>query len=266
MDERTRLPVPIDRTALERVLERAAELQGLSGETVTPTDTLTEEQIIDLGKEVGLSPQHLRQALAEERTRVGDPVPDSTILSRYLGASRISAARTVTGDPRSLLAGLDAWMQKEECLQVKRQFGDRIVWDASRGLVSAFRRGLDMRGRGFVLTRAAEVSGTAIPLDERSCIVRLDADYSDHRADVTRDGVVSAGIGGVATFAAVAMNVVLPVAIIPAIGMAAVGVVQARRRQRRTLERGQLALEQILDRLERGELTRPSLRGLLGGF
>jgi hypothetical protein len=57
---------PLDRSSLERVLARAAELQ--SG----PSDTgeeFTEEQLLELGKEVGLSPQHLRQALAEERTR-----------------------------------------------------------------------------------------------------------------------------------------------------------------------------------------------------
>jgi hypothetical protein len=266
MVERSGLPAPIDRTALERVLARAAELQGQSGESVTPTDALTEEQVMELGREVGLSPQHLRQALAEERTRVGDPLPESTIMARYLGPARISASRTVQGAPRALLAGIDGWMQKEECLQVKRQFGDRIVWDASRGLLSTFKRGVDMSGRGFVLARAVEVSATAVPLDDRTCIVRLDADFSDHRSDVTRDGVITAGVGGMASFAAVAMNVILPVALIPTVGLAAVGYAQARNRQRKTIGRAQLALEQILDRLERGELTRPSLLGLLGGL
>jgi hypothetical protein len=72
------LPVPtskLDRSAMERVLARAAELQAGSGE---PEEALSEEQILELGKEVGLSPQHLRQALAEERTRVSVPGSDST--------------------------------------------------------------------------------------------------------------------------------------------------------------------------------------------
>ena len=56
----------LDRASLERVLARAAELQGTSGD---PVEEFTEEQLLDLGKEVGLSPQNLRQALAEERTR-----------------------------------------------------------------------------------------------------------------------------------------------------------------------------------------------------
>jgi len=56
----------LDRSSLERVLARAAELQSTSGDTV---EEFTEEQLLELGREVGLSPQNLRQALAEERTR-----------------------------------------------------------------------------------------------------------------------------------------------------------------------------------------------------
>jgi len=63
------LPVPsarpLDRAALERVLGRAAELQA--GGADAP-ETLTEAQLLEIGREVGLSPEHLRQALAEERT------------------------------------------------------------------------------------------------------------------------------------------------------------------------------------------------------
>src|SRR3954465_12435710 len=73
-----RPPVPaarLDRASLERVLARAAQLQGATGDA-SEADQFTEEQLIELGKEVGLSPQHLRQALAEERTgsiaRTGD--------------------------------------------------------------------------------------------------------------------------------------------------------------------------------------------------
>jgi len=55
----------LDRSSLERVLARAAELQSTTGET---GEEFTEEQLLELGREVGLSPQNLRQALAEERT------------------------------------------------------------------------------------------------------------------------------------------------------------------------------------------------------
>src|SRR5206468_8063342 len=113
------LPTPnsqsaLDRGALERVLARAAELQSGSGE---PEEVLTEEQIIDLGKEVGLSAQHLRQALAEERTRVALPPDESGLSAKLLGAARVGASRTVSGKPRDLLEAIDVWMQRQECLQ-----------------------------------------------------------------------------------------------------------------------------------------------------
>src|SRR5256885_3383503 len=90
----------LDRGALERVLARAAELQSGSGE---PEETLTEEQIIDLGKEVGLSAQHLRQALAEERTRVALPPDQGGLSAKLLGGARVGASRTVAGKPSDVL-------------------------------------------------------------------------------------------------------------------------------------------------------------------
>jgi hypothetical protein len=53
---------PLDRAALERVLARASELQAGTSE---PTEAMTEDQLIELGKEVGLAPEHVRQAIAE---------------------------------------------------------------------------------------------------------------------------------------------------------------------------------------------------------
>ena len=61
----------LDRSSLERVLARAAELQSGTGETRRRVHRGTAARA---GAEVGLSPQNLRQALAEERTR--SIVPD----------------------------------------------------------------------------------------------------------------------------------------------------------------------------------------------
>ena len=128
-------PSGLDRGALERVLARAAELQSGSGE---PEEVLSEEQILELGKEVGLSAQHLRQALAEERTRVALPPDEGGLSAKLLGGARVGASRTVPGKPRDVLEAIDVWMQRQECLQVKRQFADRIVWEARRDLSAPF--------------------------------------------------------------------------------------------------------------------------------
>ena len=256
----TRTSAPLDRAALERVLARAAELQGESGE---PTEALSEEQILELGTEVGLSPQHLRQALAEERTRGGGPPPSSGLVARLLGAAVVSSTRTVPGTPASTLERLDDWMQREECLRVKRHFPDRIVWEARQGFFDAVRRGLNVGGRGYALSRAHEVGATVVAVDGERSLVRLDADLGTHRSAVAGQGATLATLGAVSSAAAVLLGVLLPVAVVPAVAAGAIGYFQARSRHAATLTRAQLALEQVLDRLERGELPRPSLLGAI---
>ena len=251
---------PLDRAALERVLARAAELQAETGE---PAEALSEQQILELGTEVGLSPQHLRQALAEERTRVGESAHSSGLLARLLGAAVVSSTRTVAGPPAATLAQLDDWMQREECLRVKRHFPDRIVWEARQGFFDAVRRGLNVGGRGYALSRAHEVSATVVPVDGERSLVRLDADLRTHRSSVAGQGATLAGLGALSSGAAILLGVLVPVAVVPAVAAGAIGYVQARSRHAATLSRAQLALEQVLDRLERGELPRPSLLGAL---
>jgi hypothetical protein len=256
----TRAPTPLDRAALERVLARAAELQAESGE---PAEALSEQQILELGTEVGLSPQHLRQALAEERTRVGEPAAAAGLLAHLLGAAVVSSTRTVRGSAPSTLAQIDDWMQREECLRVKRHFPDRIVWEARQGFFDAVRRGLNVGGRGYILSRAHEVSATVVPVDGERVLVRLDADFRSHRSAVAGQGATLVGLGAVSSGVAVLLGVIVPVAVVPALVAGAIGYYQARSRHTRTLRRAQLALEQVLDRLERGELPRPSLLGAI---
>jgi hypothetical protein len=253
-------PGKLDRAALERVLARAAELQAESGE---PAEALSEQQILEVGTEVGLSPQHLRQALAEERTRVGGPAAGPGVLGRLVGPATVSSTRTVRGSAAAVLAQLDDWMQREECLRVKRHFPDRIVWEARQGLFDSIRRGLNVGGRAYVLSRAHEVSATVVPVDGERALVRLDADLGTHRSSVAGQGVTLVGLGAASSGVAAVLGVLIPVAVVPAVAAAAIGYYQARARHARAIARTQLALEQVLDRLERGELPRPSLLGAI---
>ena len=87
-----RLPARLDREALERVIRRATELQA--GERATG-DGLTTDEVVALGREVGIPPQHLHQALLEERARTG---MDATgPLDRVAGPGTIQAQRVVQG-------------------------------------------------------------------------------------------------------------------------------------------------------------------------
>jgi hypothetical protein len=275
-DEKSPLPAPVqgrqtllDRQALERVLARAAELQG-AGALPDSSDLISESQLLDIGNEVGLNPATINQALAEERTRVSVP-EERGIVAQIAGAGYASATRTVPGNPRDVLAMIDAWMVREECLQVQRRFADRITWEPQRGLFGKIRRTVNMSGRGYYLTEAGQVSATVLPVDASRVVVRLDADIHASRAR-------RVGMGGfVATLGAVASGVLglgLVVAHLPLFLAAGAAVLpfagssfaayKVARTHRGVLSSVQLALEQILDRLEHGEFE--GSPGLLGGI
>src|SRR3954447_19643791 len=131
------LSTSIDRAGLERVLARAAELQSGPNDT---GEEFTEEQLLELGKEVGLSPQSLRQALAEERTRSSVPDEEGGVAAALFGPSRVRASRTVPGKPSDVLSAIDAWMQRQELLIVKRHHADRIVWEPRQDFLVGLKR------------------------------------------------------------------------------------------------------------------------------
>lgn len=252
-DRPDNLPAKIDRAAVDRVLARAAELQ--SEGVVDTQGQLSEAQLLDLAKEVGLDPVNLRQALAEERTRVALPEEHGMLASLY-GGSLASAQRTVRGTPAQVLKALDDWMQRQESLIVQRYHSsERIVWEARRDLVGTVRRAVS--GRGHALVRATNVSATAIPLDDSRVLVRLDAQLAGYRTLMAQQNVAATAgglmVGGVLTV----LSFPVLVAAAPVVALAAGGFATGRSSQRRSVERAQLALEQVLDRLERGEAGRP---------
>ncbi len=252
-DRPDNLPSKIDRAAVDRVLARAVQLQ--SEGSSEPQGQLSEAQLLDLAKEVGLDPVNLRQALAEERTRVALPEERGMLASLYGGAVA-SAQRTVRGTPAQVLRALDDWMQRQESLVVQRYHStERIVWEARRDLVGTIRRAVS--GRGHSLVRATNVSATAIALDDARTLVRLDAQFGGYRTlmaqqnvAATAGGLVVGGVLAVLSFPAL-------VAAAPVVALTAGGFVAGRSSQRRSVERAQIALEQVLDRLERGDAGRP---------
>lgn len=274
-DTQAPLPAPIggkqtllDRQALERVLARAAELQGTAA-IPESSDLISESQLLEIGKDVGLSAETLNQALAEERTRINVP-EERGLIAQIAGAGYATATRTVAGNARDILATIDVWMVRDECLQVQRRFADRITWEPQRGLFGKLRRTVNVSGRGFYLMDAAQVSATVLPVDSSRVVVRLDADIHPSRSRrVGASGFVGAmglAVSGVIGLGLVIANLPLLVAagatVIPIAG-SGIGAYQIAKSHRSVLSSVQLALEQILDRLEHGELTRAGLLGAI---
>src|SRR3954470_24273595 len=270
-DENASLPARqtlLDRQALERVLARAAELQG-AGAMPESGELISEAQLREIGNEVGLSQATVDQALAEERTRVNVP-EERGLVAQVAGASFATATRTVPGNPRDILATIDTWMQRDECLQVQRRFSDRITWEPQRGLFGKLKRTVNISGHGYYLVDASQVSATVLPVDASRVVIRLDADIHQSRAKRVGAGGLMVGVGGVAAglvglglvVAHLPLLIAAGAAMLPFAGGTAGGYSIARS-HRRVLSSVQLALEQILDRLEHGEFSKP---GLLSGL
>ncbi|HEY0243204.1 MAG TPA: hypothetical protein VGC52_11140 [Gemmatimonadaceae bacterium] len=254
---------PLDRTAIERVLARATELQVASSSR-DQSGMLTEAQLIEIGKEAGISPATLTQALAEERSRVAVP-EESGFIASITGPAIATASRTVRGKPDEILAAIDNWMQREECLRVQRRFPDRITWEPKTGFLGTVQRNLNLSGRGYHLVRATQVAATIIPLDDERVLVRLDADFSESRSSRVRVSGASlfAGVMGSGVIAVLGSILVAPeafmllggAAAVPTLAGAAAGY-QIGKGHRDVILRAQLALEQTLDRLEFGTTRR----------
>jgi hypothetical protein len=254
MADSPRPPVPasLDRSAVERILARASELQ--TSAVTDPDGRLSEEQLEALAKEVGLDPINLRQAIAEERTRSAVP-QERGMLAKLYGGAFATAQRTVSGRPADVLKALDDWMQRQEGLVVQRYFGDRIVWESRRDLIGAVRRVAS--GRGHVLLRASCVSATVIPVDGSRSLVRLDADLGSHRSLMANQTAAIGGVGVLTTGTLVMLSFAAAAAVVPALVLAPVGYAASRAAHKGAVSRAQLVLEQVLDRLERGEAGRP---------
>ena len=254
----------LDRAALDRVLARAAEIQlaGAVGET---SESISEDQIIEIGKEVGLSPGVLRQALAEERTRI-QLMEEGGFVAKVAGPSYASASRTVSGEPAKVLAAVDAWMQDKECLQVQRRFGERIVWEPQRGMWSGIKRSVNIAGRGYDLVRAAAVAGTVSEVAPGRTLIRIDADMTQSRNARVRNASIVGGLGvavaGTAALLGIAITAapifIVAGALVPLVGFGSAAYATAES-HRSVAQRVQLAIEQVLDRIEHGELTQPRI-------
>jgi hypothetical protein len=247
------LPARIDRAALERIIQRAAELQTAEREM---GDSLTSDELIALGREVGIPGRYLQQALLEERTRLGK-VGAAGFIERVTGPGKITAQRVVPGDPARVEAALLQWIERNELLCVQRQQPGRITWEPIGGIQAAFRRSTAAIGSGkrpFMLSRAATVAATIVPLETGYSHVSLSADTRKVRGEYVGAGAAVAGVGMAGAAALVALGALLPLALLPlplAMG-AGYGVL---RRYGPALARIQLGLERALDFLEQGAAT-----------
>ena len=250
-------PAPIDRAALERIIQRAAELQTADREI---GEGLTTEQVLELGREVGIPGRYLQQALLEERTRIVQAGPEG-FLGRAIGPAAISAQRVVQGERESIEGILIDWMEKQELFSVQRHQPGRITWEPTGGFQAVYRRAVGAAGgskRPIMLAKADIVSCTVLALEPGYCNVTLTATARKRRSESVAGSAALAGVGAVGTGVLAAVGAILPIVLVPLPLGLGLGYLVVRE-YRPVVERIQLGLERVLDQLEHGRRPDRSL-------
>lgn len=244
-----RLPARIDRDAFDRVLKRAAELQA-HGRDIG--EGLSEEEVLSLGKEVGIPEAQLRQALLEERTRVSLPDQQGT-LDRLIAPAAVMAERVVQGTPETVATSLVRWFEQHEVLVVQRRTGEKITWEQASSFAGAMKRiGWSFnanRSKPF-LDKADLVTALITPLEPGFCHVTMLASLRNNRSSYVGGGAAVSSVGAAAGIVLAALGAPLLIAgvvVIPALA----GGVAVSRLFRGVNERSRLGLERALDELER---------------
>lgn len=242
---------------LESIIRRAAELQFAEGDA--GEDLLSEEEVLRIGREVGLEPRHVRRALGEARADdlVPDVPEDAGPLRKLWGTAVVQVTRVVPGDVAEVQRAVEDHLVERQSLRSVRRRRGSSAWEPSEGLVDKMQRALDVAGRGYELAEARRIRLSVSALEEGRALVTLTADVGNVRFDQAVSwGAGSAGaFSGVGVLLALVLGmpwfVAVPAALAGAAGTTSVG---GGRAFERTRERVRTAMEGLLDRLESGTL------------
>lgn len=257
----------ISRTALERVLARASELQASGPGDVS--EDISEARLLEIAQEVGLDVQHVRQAMAEERARLPLTEVERGPVLDALGDAFVGAQRVVPGAPGELLQRLEAMLPRGELLLPVRRTGDRLILEPRRDPLGNIFRAMGVGGRRFDLVRVDSLVVSANKVSDTHSVLRFDASLTGARS-MERTSVIA--IGSVLWLLLAAATVPLFVfsLALPAFAAATIGVLALvatagtwlswrgiKRRYQALMGRVQMRLDSLLDEAQAGRLSAP---------
>ena len=243
-------PGRIDRAALERIMQRAAELQASEADV---GEGLTQEEVMALGRDVGIPGRYLQQAMLEHATEVVAP-EQAGLSGRLVGPGEITAHRVVIGEPDDAARALISWFDSNELLVVLRQQPGRVTFEPLGGMQAALRRGTAAFGSSkpkYMLARASQVAATFTRLESGYCHVTLTANLSKARGSYVGGAIASGSFGVASALVVATLTPFWLVALPPLLAGGALGW-YVLKRFRPVAERAMLGLERALDYLERG--------------
>ena len=254
----------LDRAALERVLARAMELHVRGDDAAdASTDALSEARVIEIARDVGIAPEAVRQAIAEERAR--EPLAASQRESdAMLGDPTVSAARVLPGTPPELLGRLEALLARDESLGVIRRYPDRLALEPKRGIFDQLARSMDFGGKGYYLSRASEVVASVGAVDAQRTHVALAADLRRARSSQVVTTAFMVLIGALIGLPAAILTVFPWLAVIPPLVLGWIGWRWTRSAWRSLRRQALVSMERVLDKLEYPDKPSPALQLLDG--
>lgn len=114
---------------LEQIVRRAAELQSLSGSGETPS--FSEDDIQRIAADVGVSAEHVQEAVAELRARnLFDHEVEEHPLWRWLfGSTVVATSRRLPGTAADVQPRIEQSLEKDYGLQPVRRAPGMSIWE-----------------------------------------------------------------------------------------------------------------------------------------
>jgi hypothetical protein len=255
----SRLPVRrLSTEQVEAVVRRAVELQTHEADT-TADASVSDEELVRIGGELGIAPAHMRRALAEV-TSHATPEPGGGLL----GPARTSASRAVPGNADAVRQHIETYLLESQYLAVLRRLPDRTIYEKSSGFHVEMARVMDatrvvvsgrkpMRiGAGFDLRTARSLDVSVAQLEDGFSWVTLALDLGNQRTGYWVGINTGAGVGALAAGVSAAAILAPPAALV-ALPILAASAWATRASYGALVKRARLHLEALLDHLERGE-------------
>ena len=241
---------------LEAIVRRAAELQNRRGSP--GAQSLTEAEVIEIGRQVGLEPDYMRRAIAEVHAETLAPAapPGNPLLDLLAGPGRVEVRRVVPGDPALIQQQLEVQLREGEKLGPLRRRHGRSVWEASSGTFARLERFLNFSGREYALAEIRQVDLSVAELEPGWALVTVTGDLGNKR-DEAFYGVTGGALAAMVVAFVITAESAGPVPAGIAAGLlggmltTAIGLTWLRWTLARRRERIGLLLEGLVDRAER---------------
>jgi hypothetical protein len=236
----------------ELVIRRAAELQSGSADETSP-EGVSEDEALRIGRELGLSGEHLARALAE--VRGSGAVSERGVSARLMGGSRLGVARAIRGDAASLAPLLESYLNENEFLVVQRRLPGRTIYVRATGVVAAVARTTSGMFRRSPLLPVENLEVAIRQLEPGLAYVSLGTDLASERAGYLAGASVITGMAGLP--AALTLGfAVAPLAALVAVPIGVLAFGGMRYAYGEAAKKVEVQLEALLDRLEHGELKK----------